>query len=166
MAYTDNNATAWGRISVKVGEVKPDGTMQTTLSSLGIVKENSIQLSSDEGNKKEWKAVGGELIDSIEEEGTLEIAMHIKNLNKTTLEKFWKVNENTDKLEVMSRVATKPLALRLEPEVQGAEITEFPKCSVSAKPVFAEDSGWGLEVKFKVLKPASNKASWIISRKA
>lgn len=165
MAYTDNNNTAWGEISLKIGDANPNGTMQQTLESIGVVKEDSIAIDTQEGKKMEWKAVGGAVIDSMQTEPTLSIKAHVKNLNKAVLSKFWNVTETADNLEVSGFTNTRKFAISLEPSVLGAEVTNYPLTTISAKPSFKEDAGWGLDVEIKVLKPANNKPIMIISRK-
>lgn len=165
MPYTDNNNTAWGEIALKIGDANPTGAMQTTLESIGIVKEDSISIDTQDGKKMEWKAVGGAVIDSLQGEPTLTIKAHVKNLNKTALSKFWTVKEATDNLEVSGFTNTKKFAISLEPSVVGAEVTNYPLTTINAKPVFKEDAGWGLDIEIKILKPAGDKPIMIISRK-
>ena len=49
MAYTDNNATAWGEVEVKFGTPGAGNTMATTLKSLGIIKEDSLSWEKEDG---------------------------------------------------------------------------------------------------------------------
>ena len=49
MAYTDNNATAWGEVEFKFGAPGAGGAMGTVLKTLGIVKEGSFSIEKEYG---------------------------------------------------------------------------------------------------------------------
>ena len=58
MAYTDNNATAWGEVEFKYGAPGAGGAMGTVLKTLGIVKEGSFSIEKEDGKEYKWIAIG------------------------------------------------------------------------------------------------------------
>ena len=44
-------------------------------------------MEQEEGDKKEWKAVGGEIVDTLTNASALRIKFHVKNLNKSVMER-------------------------------------------------------------------------------
>ena len=96
MPYQDTNNTAWGKIEVQVGAVNTtDGSVMPTsgVSLIGFVKEGSLDIEQQEGDTKEWKAVGGEIVDTLTTASALRIKFHVKNLNKSVMEKVFNVKE-------------------------------------------------------------------------
>ncbi len=142
MAYNETNETAWGS---SVG-FNIDGT------PIGIVKQDSISVETADGTKLEWKAVGGKVIDQLQGEPTVTVKCVVKNLNKSNLEKFWKIEEEGDKIKVLGMTNAAKYAISIGSDVVGAEIFTAPKCAVAMRPKFAENEGWTQEVEFTLLE--------------
>lgn len=169
MSYKDTNTTAWGKVEVQVGAVNAtDGSkMPTTgMSLIGFVKEGSLSIEQEEGDKKEWKAVGGEIVDTIAYASALRVKFHVKNLNKGVMEKVFNVTENTDTLEVNSLVSTKEFALAIIPETQGAEVFKAPRVKLTGVIALSEDSGYGVDITATILKAKADKPLFYLEKKA
>ncbi len=167
MAWKDTKATAWGTIEIKIGTPKAGNAMSTSLVSIGTIKEDSISLETEEGTKYEWKGTGGVIIDTLVGEGTVKVKCKIKNLNKSNLEKFCNVTENSDgKIEVKGLTTSNKYSISMESKVSGSETFEAPYCSVAMKPTFSEKDGWEQEVEFTLLSGGEGKPLFIIGQKA
>lgn len=166
MAWTETSKTAWGNMTVKVGATGLDGSLSASLEVLGNIKEDSIRYEVQDGTTKEWKAVGGTLIDSFEGEPTLRISMRVKNLNLKVLERFWEVKENQGKVSVIKLRKSSDLSLVLEPDTTGTEVTSFPKTKAKANIAYSESEGYGLDVTFTVISAGAGKPLFEITAKA
>lgn len=169
MPYQDTNNTAWGKVEVQVGAVNAtDGSKMPTagMALIGFVKEGSLSIEQEEGDKKEWKAVGGEVVDSIASASALRIKFHVKNLNKSVMEKVFSVTESSNTLEVNSLVSTKEWALAIIPETQGAEIFKAPRVKLTGVIALSEDAGYGIEITATILKAKANSPLFYLEKKA
>lgn len=169
MPYQETNNTAWGKVEVQVGAVNTtDGSKMPTsvMSIIGFVKEGSLSIEQEEGDKKEWKAVGGEVVDSIASASALRIKFHVKNLNKSVMEKVFSVTENSNTLEVNGLVSTKEWALAIIPETQGAEIFKAPRVKLTGVIALSEDAGYGIEITATILKAKVNSPLFYLEKKA
>lgn len=169
MPYQETNNTAWGKVEVQVGAVNAtDGSKMPTsgMSIIGFVKEGSLSIEQEEGDKKEWKAVGGEVVDSIASASALRIKFHVKNLNKSVMEKVFSVTENSNTLEVNSLVSTKEFALAIIPETQGAEVFKAPRVKLTGVIALSEDAGYGIEITATILKAKVNSPLFYLEKKA
>ena len=169
MPYADTSSTAWGKVEVQVGAVNAtDGSKMPTagMALIGFVKEGSLSIEQEEGDKKEWKAVGGEVVDSIASASALRIKFHVKNLNKSVMEKVFNVTESTNTLEVNSLVSTKEFALAIIPETQGAEIFKAPRVKLTGVIALSEDAGYGIDITATILKAKVNSPLFYLEKKA
>lgn len=165
MAWTETNATAWGELTISLGDSTGNETMQSALTSIGNVKQDSVSIEMEDGDTKEWKAVGGRVVDKAEGEPTVIVKAHVKNLNMSALSKFWKVTEASGALSVTSFRSDKKFAVKIEPSVIGGEIVEIPMASVKANIAYDENGGYGLDVSFTVLSPGAGKKIIYVKQK-
>lgn len=169
MPYQETNNTAWGKVEVQVGAVNAtDGSKMPTagMALIGFVKEGSLSIEQEEGDKKEWKAVGGEVVDTLTSASTLRVKFSVKNLNKSVMEKVFNVTESTNTLEVNSLVSTKEFALAIIPETQGAEVFKAPRVKLTGVIALSEDAGYGIDITATILKAKVNSPLFYLEKKA
>lgn len=169
MPYQETNNTAWGKVEVQVGAVNAtDGSKMPTagMNLIGFVKEGSLSIEQEEGDKKEWKAVGGETVDTLTNASTLRVKFHVKNLNKSVMEKVFNVTESTNTLEVNSLVSSKEFALAIIPETHGAEVFKAPRVKLTGVIVLSEDAGYGIDVTATILKAKVNSPLFYLEKNA
>lgn len=168
MPYQDTNNTAWGKIEVQVGAVNTtDGSLMPTsgMSLIGFVKEGSLDIEQQEGDTKEWKAVGGEIVDTLTTASALRIKFHVKNLNKSVMDKVFSVKEKGDKLEVYNLTSTKEFALSIVPETIGAEVFSAPRVKLSGVMKLGDDVGYGIDVTATILKAKADAPLFSLEKK-
>ena len=169
MPYAETSSTAWGKVEVQVGAVNAtDGSKMPAsgMSIIGFVKEGSLSIEQEEGDKKEWKAVGGEVVDTLTSASSLRVKFHVKNLNKSVMEKVFNVTESTNTLEVKSLVSSTKFALAIIPETIGAEAFKAPYVKLSGVIVLSEDAGYGIDVTATILKAKSDSPLFYLEKKA
>ena len=151
MAYTDNNATAWGEVEFKFGAPGAGGAMGTVLKTLGIVKEGSFSIEKEDGKEYKWVAIGGKTIDQMKGEPTYKVKCTVKNANKALLAEIWDIEESGDKLIIKSFVSTKKFSASIIPKVSGAEKVDIFYCTMVGTLVYNEESGYDVEIEITML---------------
>ncbi len=168
MSYQDTNNTAWGKLEVQVGAVNAtDGSKMPTagMALIGFVKEGSLDIEQQEGDTKEWKAVGGEIVDTLTTASALRIKFHVKNLNKSVMEKVFDVKEVGDKLEVYNLTSSKEFALSIVPATIGAEVFSAPRVKLSGVMKLGDDVGYGIDVTATILKAKVDSPLFSLEKK-
>ena len=151
MAYTDNNATAWGEVEFKFGAPGAGGAMGTVLKILGIVKEGSFSIEKEDGKEYKWTAIGGKTIDQMKGEPTYKVKCTVKNANKALLSEIWDIEESGDKLIIKSFVSTKKFSASIIPKMSGAEKVDIFYCTMAGTLVYNEESGYDVEIEITML---------------
>lgn len=151
-----SDKTAWGKIHMKIEKATVNQTFPAALESIGILKEDSIGLTTEDGTTYELWGSGHELIDELKGEPTLKVTATILQVPEETRQKFWETETvgtgDDKKLRVKSMVNSEKWAVQFASLVVGSETFEAPYCSVSFKPLFEEKEGWTGEVEFTLLK--------------
>ena len=151
MAYTDNNATAWGEIEFKFGAPGAGGAMGTVLKTLGIVKEGSFSIEKEDGKEYKWVAIGGKTIDQMKGEPTYKAKLTVKNIKKDLLSEIWDIEEVGDKIIIKSFVSTKKFSVSIIPKMSGAEKVDIFYCTMTGTLVYNEESGYDIEIEITML---------------
>lgn len=164
MAWTDTSATAWGGLDIKIGTPAALNAMSTTLATIGNVKEDSFSLETEDGKKLEWYATGHNLIDQLRLQPTITLKCSVKNLNFANLSKFWNVTDGADGIKVVNMTTSTKFSVSIASKVAGSEALEIPYCSVYMKASYSEDSGFGQDVEFTILRGAPDAALFTIKK--
>ena len=151
MAYTDNNATAWGEIEFKYGAPGAGGAMGTVLKTLGIIKEGSYTIEKEDGKEYKYTAIGGKVIDQMKGEPTYKVKCTVKNISKAPLSEIWDIEEVGDKLIIKSFVSTKKFSVSIIPKMSGAEKVDIFYCTMAGTLVYNEESGYDVEIEITML---------------
>lgn len=148
--------TAWGKINMYTGETAASDALAASMELVGVLKEETIGLTTEEGKKYELWGSGHELLDELQGEPSLLVSATITQVPEEIRKKFWDIKEvgtgDDRKLQVKSMVTRKKWSVKFASEVPGSETFEAPLCSVNMKPVFSETEGWSAEVSFRIIK--------------
>lgn len=164
--WKETTATAWAGLDFKVGTPGNQNAMASSFTSIGYIED--VTIDTEEGEKKEWKDINGKIVDTFQQESVTKFTAKLKNLNKSALEKFWDITEDTQNgtLKVRSTTTSRKFSVQITNSVQGAEVFSAPYCSVASKLTFEKDKGYGLEVTFTILDPGAGKEKFVISQTA
>lgn len=150
--------TAWGKILMKAGETGAADIMATAekLLSIGVLKEETITLTTEEGKKYQLFGSGHELLDELLGEPSLMVTATVLQVPEETRKKFWEIvpvgEGEAKKLQVKSMVTHKKYSVQFASQIPESETFEAPRCSVNMKPVFSETEGWCAEISFNIIK--------------
>lgn len=121
---TTVKGTAWGELEFKLGE-----------GPSGVVKEGSYSLEYQEGNTKEWKAIGGRVIDKRQMPGSIRVSYELKGIGTGAF----------------NPVLTGETTLVITPKDKIGEVITFKKGTVSVAPIFTDDGGYGTKVTYNAI---------------
>lgn len=148
--------TAWGEILMQIGKTGANDAMAAPLKSIGVLKEESISLTTEEGKKYQLYGSGHELLDELLGEPSLTVTATIVQVPEETRKELWEVEETGEgeakKMKVKSMVTREKYSVQFASRVPGSETFEAPRCSVNMKPIFSETEGWSAEVSFNIIK--------------
>lgn len=116
--------TAWGELEFKLGK-----------GPTGVVKEGSYSLEYQEGNTKEWKAIGGRVIDKRQMPGSTRVTYELKGIEKGAF----------------NPVLAGETTLTITPKDKVGEVLTFKKGKVSVAPIFTDDGGYGTKVTYNAI---------------
>lgn len=156
---------AWSKCAIEVGDTGENDAMATTFASVGVVKDRSATLESEDGESLEMKATGGETVGSEKQEGTMTLSCRIIEPDNATYTLFGigTVGSDSD-MYVTTHVVSKEMSVKVTPNKIGAKGIEAPKCSVSCKIGWSEEDGNYMDLSFSILHGAQtygeNKPYW------
>lgn len=122
--------TAWGELEFTLGS-----------GPSGVVKQGSYSLEYQEGDRKEWRAIGGRLIDSRTMPGTIRVTYELKGIAEGDFKSVGDGKETT---------------LKITPKDKIGESLSFKKGTVTLTPMFAEDGAYGTKVTYIALPSEDN----------
>lgn len=122
-------ATAWGELEFALGK-----------GPTGVVKQGSYSLEYQEGESKEWRAIGGRVVEKWKGPGTIRVRYELKGIAS---------GEFKDQGEETS--------LTITPKDKKGETLTFAKGLVSYAPTFSDDGGYGTIVTFESISKDEGK---------
>lgn len=133
---------SWGKPTVEIGKIGAADAAPTTWTTLPEIVEGTTNLNSEQGNKIEAVAEGGEIID----------VRYSKNKYTLELELFV-VKGAAKPIEDVDGVILDNYAVRLTPEDEATEGFIIDKASVSCTETWTSANGKRWKYIFSGLKP-------------
>lgn len=157
-----NPATAWGNVKGYVGTPGAGDAMATTLESIGVIQEGTLEVTNEAGDVLQLFEEGHILKDQLQLEGTLNVNFTLIGIPDSARKKFWDVEEtgtgNAKKVSVKSLISNSKWSFKFAAEqVPGSETFEAPLCAVSMTPAYASTQGWTADVSMTILKGDTGK---------
>lgn len=165
--------TAWGKITLNIAESTTSDDMPSSLNELGIVEEDTFELSTEEGDKIQLYGTGHVLIDEKQLENIESISCQVIVPSLEQITRFWDVTKegasSNEKYVVHSTVSDKHYAVQFLPELVGAIMLEVPKSNPTCRLTFEEKKGWVLQISFTIIpvqKEGGKPVKFKLSKKA
>ncbi len=154
MANKKNIIMAWSECTVEMGITPDDGSMATSLTSVGTIKDKSSTLEPSEGDALEAKATGGKLVAKETLEGGFVFSTRVIEPSDELYTTLGIASLSTDskELQVSTHVVSGYRSLKVTPKNVGAKGIKAPTCSVSFKPGWSEEEGNYVDLDFDILK--------------
>ena len=167
-----SEVTAWGKITLNIGETGASDAMALNLSELGIVEEDSFALETEEGDKIQLFGTGHVLVDEKQLENIESVSCQVIVPSLEQITKFWDVTKSADKgaevYTVHSTVSNKYYSIQFLPELVGATKLEAAKTKPYCKLTFEEKKGWVLQISFTIIpvrKAGAKQEKFKLSKK-
>lgn len=139
-------ATAWGEIIMSVGAPGVGEVMGASLTSLGFIQEDTLEITTEEGDKIQLFGTGHVLVDQLQLEDTITVNCSLIGIEKAT--QFWELGTGN---QVKSLVNSDDWSVKFASKVVGSDTFEAPKCRIKATPQFSEKEGWTVDLAITVL---------------
>lgn len=148
----NSQVIAWSECQIEVGAA---GESNTSFTSIGVIKDQSAELTTADGNTLEMKSTGGHTIAYEQQEGTASLACRVIEPDAEFFELFGCGEEGTDEIKIKSLVVGEEKSVRLTPKNVGAYGILAPFCSVSIKTGWSEVDGNYADLTFGILNKVS-----------
>lgn len=122
--------TAWGELEFTLGK-----------GPSGVVKQGSYSLEYQDGETKEWKAIGGRVVDKRKMTGSMRVVYELKGIATGDFK------DTPDGAET---------TLTITPKDKIGEKLTFAKGTISLAPVFTDDGGYGTRVTYEAIANETN----------
>ncbi len=150
---TSTAVTAWGKPKIRNGASGNNGTLGSTLTDVGKIKEDSTSLEVVNGDVKELFGEGHELLDKMELEGTWVLKYTMVKAPIEKVAEAYGLTLVSGKLPMRTTVVTEPRSYVVEPKLVGAICAELPNCSTKLTPRLVAADGWTIDVEATTMTP-------------
>lgn len=157
MAKKNRIIMAWSKCKVELAPMPEDETMadDAAFFTVGVIRQNTTNLSSNEGDALQAIETGGAIVAEEKQEGDFSLATEVIEPSNELYVNLGIGNinsENDDELDVQTHIVPGDYCVRLTPKNLGAMGIKAPKCSVSVTPAFGDDTGHSLTLTMSIIK--------------
>lgn len=145
---------SWSKVSAKIGKTGENDAMATALASVGIIKDKSTTLATEDGEPLTAKATGGVTVAMEEGEGDVVLSMRViePSFDFETSLTGAVADDEKDELQVKTNVVSEDFSVELTPKNVGATGIRIRKSHIKYKPGFSEEEGHYVDLTFTVLE--------------
>ncbi len=156
---TDTPKTVWQGIHAYVGTMGSGDTMASSWDDLGIIDENALSITTQDGTQYNLLDINGELVDYLENEPVLTVNFTLLKPTEATRGKFWTVEESGSgdnrKLTVKSLLPSSHMSFKFGSTIVGAETFEAAKAFIKMNPGWEKAKGFNMPCTAKLVKGAT-----------
>lgn len=145
---------AWSKCKIDLAPMPENESMaaDSSMFNVGIIRNNTTELTADEGDALQAIETGGAIVAEERQEGAFSLATEIIEPSDDLYVSLGLGRKSGEDLLVDTHVATGYFSLKLTPKNIGAKGIKIPKCSVSVAPAFGDDTGHALTLNVSILK--------------
>ena len=143
---------AWSKCKIEIGKTGANDAMSETLTDIGVILNRSSRLESDEGERLQAIATGGEVVAEEQEEGTLRLETTVIEPSESLLSLLGIGTSSEGETIVTTHVVDGEWSLKVTPKNQGAKGISAPKCTIKYAPGWSEENGNQAVLTFNILK--------------
>lgn len=154
MAKKDKVIMAWKKCKVELAPMPDDETLadDSAFFDVGYLKNNTTNLTSNEGDALQAKESGGGIIAEEKQEGDFALNTTVIEPSDNLYVNLGVGAVNNDDLDVTTHIVSGEYCVKLTPENLGAKGIKAPKCTVSLTPAFGDDTGNEMTLNISILK--------------
>jgi len=157
---TDTPKTVWQGIHAYVGTMGAGDAMASSWDDLGIIDENALSITTQDGTQYNLLDINGELVDYLENEPVLTINFTLLKPSEATRGKFWTMEESGSgsnrKVQVKSLLPTSHMSIKFgSASIADAETFEAAKAFIKMAPAWEKAKGFNNPCTAKLIKGAT-----------
>lgn len=146
---------SWSKCKIEVGKTGAADAMAEELFSLGIIKDKSTSMSTEDGDTLTATATGGVVVAEEEGEPVVSITTRIMEMDFDTENKLTGAaksgSSGAEELTVKTNVIPEDFSVKVTPKNIGATGIKVRRAHISFRPGSSEEEGQYVDVTFKVL---------------
>lgn len=145
---------AWSKCKIEIGQTGTNDAMASSLTSIGVISNQSSTLSAEAGDSLQAIATGGEIVAEEPQEGTLTLETTVIEPDNSLLVLLGLTKEtaSADDVSVKTHVVEGNWSVKVTPKNNGAMGIEAPKCTIAYAPAWDEENGNTAVLTFTILK--------------
>ena len=145
---------AWSKCKIEIGQTGTNDAMAASLTSIGVISNQSSTLSAEAGDALQAIATGGEIVAEEPQEGTLTLETTVIEPDNSLLVLLGLTKETAtaDDVSVKTHVVEGNWSVKVTPKNNGAMGIEAPKCTIAYAPAWDEENGNTAVLTFTILK--------------
>ena len=145
---------AWSKCKIEIGQTGTNDAMAASLTSIGVISNQSSTLSAEAGDALQAIATGGEIVAEEPQEGTLTLETTVIEPDNSLLVLLGLTKEtaSADDVSVKTHVVEGNWSVKVTPKNNGAMGIEAPKCTIAYAPAWDEENGNTAVLTFTILK--------------
>lgn len=150
---------SWGECQIEIGKTGANDAMAVTLSSIGTIKEKTVNLEMADGEKLQAYASGHKLVAQEEQDGDITLSARIIEPDFAFLAGLLDADHDdvNDELTVRSLIVSDPYSVKVTPKNVGATGIKIRKSSVKLRKGISEEEGNFADITFTVLECADKE---------
>lgn len=144
---------AWGKCKVEFGDTGDADAFATELTDVGLIKDQTTELSASDGDQLQMKSTGGEVVAQEDLEGTLQLVTTVIEPSPDLYEKLGIAEaEAGDEQKVKTHIVPGDKSVKVTPHNKGARGIKAPLCRIKVAPALDEQNGNALTLTFSIFK--------------
>lgn len=144
---------SWGKCKVEFGDTGENDEFATELTDVGVIKDQSTELSASDGDQLQMKATGGEVVAQEDNEGTLQLVTTVIEPTPELYERLGIADKEADgEQKVKTHIVPGDKCLKVTPHNKGARGIKAPLCRIKVAPALDEQNGNALTLTYYIFK--------------
>lgn len=145
---------SWGQCDVQTGATAANDNLSTNLASIGTVKEKSVAIEQDDGEKLQAYATGHILVAQEEQDGDIRATVRVIEPDLSFLGELFDADftdVGSESLKVRSMLVSGNYSLQITPKNIGAKGMRIRKSNVKVRFGITEDEGFYADFTFTIV---------------
>lgn len=161
---TDNGKVimAWSKCKVEFGATGENDSFAKVLTNVGKIRNQTTELSSNEGDSLTETATGGEVVAMEQNDGTLQLKTTVIEPTPELYKALGIASAEDTKGEqiVKTHVVAGDMSVKVTPRNKGARGIKAPVTRMTVAPAFDEQNGNALNITFNIIKTTAVKPTY------
>lgn len=151
---------AWSKCKVEFGKTGENDAFATELTDVGKIRNQTTQLTSNDGDSLTETATGGEVVAMEQLDGTLQLQTTVIEPSAELYETLGIADAEADgEQKVKTHVVDGDMSVKVTPKNKGAKGIKAPVTRMSVAPAYDEQDGNGIVITWNIIKTTAIPAT-------